>query len=254
MKKFVFRILCNEFTGKVISWVFQNNIPNCRYDFKRFKTPERYCSNTIRAMIFWGFYERAEMRLIAGNLDPCLPVIELGASLGIVSTKMISRLNRDVHYTCIEANPYLIEYIRHNVETHNSAASFSVDNVAIAYTDNDWVEMQITPNNTQGRIAYDNQVNNYASVLKVKASTLTGYAKSPYTLISDIEGMEIEVFKNDAGALKNCRHLFIELHKTWYNGKCYEIGELEEIIINDLGFEAVRRDGNVFYFAKPANS
>jgi hypothetical protein len=54
--------------------------------------------------------------------------------------------------------------------------------------------------------------------------------------------------------LKNCRHLFIELHKTWYKGKCYEISELEEIIINDLGFEAVRRDGNVFYFEKPANS
>ena len=75
MKKNIFRILCNPITGKIISLLFNYNIPNCKYGFKRYKTPPNYCSDTVMAMIFFGFYEGAEMRMIRKHLPKNIPVI-----------------------------------------------------------------------------------------------------------------------------------------------------------------------------------
>lgn len=246
MKKKIFHLLCNEYTGGLISALFGNSIPNCRYGFRRFKTPAGYCNNTVKAMIFWGFYESAEMRLIPKYIKSDLPVVELGASLGIVSTVTIFSLDNNTSYTCIEANPYLIDCINSNLKKfHPGRTNLNVENKAIAYTTEDSVEMMITKNNTQGRISYD--VSESKEAVKVTATTLQPYSNVPYVLICDIEGMEIEIISHDKQSLQNCRQLFIELHKAWYLTDIFEVHELETFITG-LGFQLVERDGNVFYF------
>lgn len=240
--------MCNETTGKIITVFFGNFIPNLRYGFKRFHVPEAYCNGTVKAMLFWGFYESAEMRLIPKFINAELPVIELGASLGIVSCRAIAGLHKETSYTCIEANPYLIPFINKNIALHHpTKKEVAVKNLAIAYGGMEEVKIQITGNNTQGRITYEDT--NNASAVLVKTSSLLPYSAKPYTLICDIEGMEIEVLKNDATALNNCKYLFIELHKAWYLKAVYEVEELKTLIIN-MGFKLIGRDGNVFYFAK----
>lgn len=240
--------MCNETTGKIITVFFGNFIPNIRYGFKRFYVPEAYCNGTVKAMLFWGFYESAEMRLIPKYINVDLPVIELGASLGIVSCRAIARLQINSSYTCIEANPYLVPFIKKNIALHHpTKKEVVVENLAIAYGGKEEVNIQITGNNTQGRINYED--NNNAAAVYVKTSSLLAFSAKPYTLICDIEGMEIEVLKHDAAALDNCKYLFIELHKAWYLKDVYEVEALKTLIIN-MGFSLIERDGNVFYFAK----
>ncbi len=248
MKKKLFHFLCNETTGRIIAGFFGNHIPNLRYGCKRFYVPDEYCNATVKAMLFWGFYESAEMRLIPKYIDANLPVVELGASLGIVSCRAIAQLNEHTPYTCIEANPFLVPVIHKNIKAqHPNKQKLFVENKAIAYNGKEAVNMQITGNNTQGRINYEE--NNSAEAVFVKTTTLLPYSSHPYTLICDIEGMEIEILKNDAVALKNCKHLFIELHKAWYLQDKFEVDQLKEFILT-LGFILIERDGNVFYFNK----
>lgn len=250
MKKLVFRLLCNEITGTIISIIFNYNIPNSRYGFKRYKTPKHYCNSKVRAMIFWGFYEAAEMRLIQQYLPKNIPVVELGSSLGIVSSTAISCLNSNTPYTCVEANPYLKEYIDFNIKKHNPAkTNFSILSAAIAYNTNGFIEMSISKNNTESSIINSADYANHQTT-KVKAITLGEIINEPYTLICDIEGAEIDVMRNDAEALKNCKHLFIELHKTKYQDKNYNVNDLKNIITSELGFKLAIADGNVFYYNK----
>ena len=248
MKKLIFRLLCNSFTGKIISIVFKNNIPNCKHGFKRYKTPNKYCTDTVRAMIFWGFYEGAEIRLIKKYFPNDTPVIELGSSLGIISSTVISCLNENILLTCVEANPHLQEYININISKHNLARNnFKIISAAIAYNTNGFIDLNISNNNTASSIV-NNADHINLKTTKVKAITLDEIINIPYTLICDIEGAEIDILKNDIKSLMNCKHLFIELHKTNYNGKNYGVSELKEIILSELGFKLVEQDGNVFYF------
>jgi FkbM family methyltransferase len=237
MKKFVFRLLCNPISGKIISILFNYNIPN-------------YCSDTVKAMIFFGFYEGAEMRLIQKYLPKTIPVVELGSSLGIVSSTAIGCLNNETNYTCIEANPYLKDYIEFNIKKHNpSKNKFTVVNAAIAYNTNGFIEMNISKNNTESSIVNPSDYSNIKTT-KVKSITLGEIINEHYTLICDIEGAEIEVLKNDAIAFDNCKHLFIELHKTKFQNKSLEVNDLKKVITDELGFTLEAADGNVFYYIK----
>ena len=250
MKKIVFRTLCNPFVGKIISIIFNYNIPNCKYGFKRYKTPKNYCSDTVRSMIFFGFYEGAEMRLIKQYLPANIPVVELGSSLGIVSSTAINCLDVNTPYTCVEANPFLKDYIDYNIKKFNPLKkNYNIINCAIAYNSNGFIDMHISKNNTESSIVQKGN-SLKSNITSVKAITLVEIINEPFTLICDIEGAEIDVLTNDAKALDNCKHLFIELHKTSYLSKTFDINDLQNIIINQLGFLLVDRDGNVFYFKK----
>jgi len=250
MKKLVFRILCNPFTGKIISKVFNYNIPNIKCGFKRYKTPKNYCNDTVRSMLFWGFYESAEIRLIQNYLPKNIPVIELGSSLGIVSSTTISCLDLNTPYTCIEANPFLKDYINYNISKHNPQKNnFSVINAAISYKTNGFIEINVSSNNTESSIVRSADYSNLKTT-KVKAITLGEIINTEYTLICDIEGAEIDMLLNDISALTKCKHLFIELHKTNYEGQIFEVTDLRKIITSTLGFNLVKADGNVFYYKK----
>jgi FkbM family methyltransferase len=248
MKKLIIRLLCNAFIGRIISVVFNYNIPDCRAGFKRFKTPKEYCNDTVRAMIFWGFYESAKLRLIKKYLPSNIPVIELGASLGILSSTAISCLNMETSYVCIEANPYLKEYIDFNIKRYNpQKENYAIINAAIAYKTNGFINMNISNNNTESSITTGVESSSY-KITKVNAISLKDIVNIEFTLICDIEGAEIEVFLNDSHILQNCKHLFVELHRTNYEGKLYEVFDLQKILTSDLGFSLVCADGNSFYY------
>ncbi len=250
MKKIIFKILCNNFTGTIISVIFNYNIPNIKYGWKRFKTPRSYCNNTVRAMIFWGFYEGAEMRLVKSHLNKDLPIIELGSSLGVVSAIVNQHISDSIKYTCIEANPYLEDYIKFNLQKHNPTKSnYTIINAAIAYNTTGTIQMNISNNNTESSLVKITDENN-VELVTVPTINLNTFATEPYTLICDIEGAEIEVFKNDEIALKQCKNLLIELHETSYDNKSYSVKDLQNIIVNQLGFSLVIADGNVFYYKK----
>ncbi len=249
IKKLFFKILCNAFTGKIISLIYQYKIPNIRYNNKRFSTPKTYCSDVVRAMIFFGFYESAELRLIAKYLNKQLPVVELGSSLGIVSSFVNMIIKKETPFIGIEANPYLISYIKENIQTHApEKLNYQIIQAAVGYGNSNEVSMAISKNNTANSI--NTITNTGANIVQVKRRTLSDIVEQESTLICDIEGSEIEILQNDKQALLLCKCLFIELHKTVYENIIYEVEALKTLIEKDHGFKLIERDGNVFYFEK----
>ncbi len=251
MKKITFKILCHPLVGKLIYNISFGRIFNLRWKGFRFYVPSLYTNPTIQASIFWGFYESAEIRLIHKYLRKDLPVIELGGSLGIVSSHIVSRLDKDTSVTVIEANPNLISTIARNVKRHNiNNTKVKILNKAIGYTER-FIYMNITNNNTASHIT-----ENRNSGVKVRCIRLSDVildcCPDAYSLICDIEGSEIEIFENELHALVKCRQIFIELHKANYKGKSYTFEDMVNKLI-EADFRLVQKDGNVFYLEKQSN-
>ncbi len=248
MKKLIYYILCNSITGFVISRLFSDRIPNIRYleEKKRYYTDNKYVSNEIKAMIFFGFYEAAEARLIRCYMPSHLPVLEIGSSLGIISNLILSKIDGEVKLTSIEANPFLLETIESNTQYNDNKL---IINKAITYTECGEVLFRISTNNTEGSLVNLND-NVSTGVIKVSTATISQFISSSYVLVSDIEGSEIDFLLNDENAMRLCSHLFIELHETNYNGLQYSVNDLSNLILNKYDFTLIARDGNVFYYRK----
>ncbi len=245
MKKITFKILCHPLIGRLIYIISFGRIINLRWKGFRFYVPSLYTNPTIQASIFWGFYESAEIRLIHKYLRKDLPVVELGGSLGIVSSHIVSRLNRDANITVIEANPNLIATIEKNVKRHNiNNTKVKILNKAIGYAEN-FIHISITNNNTASHITEDKNSGVKVECIKL-SDVVSDCCPDRYSLVCDIEGSEIEMVENELPVLLECRQIFIELHKTNYRGKWYCIENMLSKLI-EADFRLVEKDGNVFY-------
>jgi FkbM family methyltransferase len=245
-KKLIFIILCNEFTGFVISRIFSNKIPNLRtLNFSQFiDVKSDFISNTVKGMIFWGFYESAEIRLIQKNLTNELHVVELGSSIGVVSQEILKKLNHSKKLICVEANPFLIDKIKSNTSQYKN---IQIVNAALSYNENQEVSIAVSRNNTESRIK--NEINHNKNSIVIPTVKLSELINESFILISDIEGSEVDFLLNDSETLSKCKKIFIELHSTSYKDKIYDIEELDKLI-RSYGFELEDRDGFVFYYLK----
>jgi len=248
MRKILFNLLCNSITGWIISRIFSNRIPNIRYlsDFFRYNTANSSVSNKIKAMIFFGFYEAAETRLIRKYIPNHLPVVEIGASLGVISNLILAKIDSRVDLIAIEANTILLPNLRDNTITYTNKL---IINKAITYDQTEDVLFQISSNNTEGSLAaFANcDLTNFISVPTI---ILRDIVSVPFVLISDIEGAEIEFLLNDAEAMRLCSHLFIELHQTTYKEQHYSVSDINNLILSKYDFQLIDRDGHVFYYSR----
>lgn len=251
MKAFITSLLRNNTIGNIVSFLYAGKVPNIRWPGFRFSFPAKYSTKTIVSAVYWGFYESAELRLIEKYLNPNQQVIELGGSLGIISSHVKRKLSTNIPYTIIEANPFLIDTIKQNLEFNNpNIENLSIINKALKYG-LDKISFQISSNNTESKVNSGKSDSNTVLVNTTTLSQITALNSDPFTLICDIEGMEIEIIKNDKIGFRNCKALFIELHSTKYHKINYTVENLESMLINELNFCLVERDGNVFYFTKP---
>jgi FkbM family methyltransferase len=242
LKKIISDLLCSMTIGRVIYKLSGGKIPSLRNLPYRFIVPLQYSNHTIHASIFWGFYESAEIRLINKFLNPNLPVIELGGSLGIISSFILHKLNSNTSLTVVEANAFLLPIIGKNIEMHNiKKIPTKIIHKAIAYS-NSFIYLDITDDNTTSHISEN--VQSGSLVESIQLNNIT--TKKPYTLVCDIEGAEVELLLEDKEGLKNCFQLFIELHETTYKGDFYSYDDLKNLLIMN-GFIFRSMDGNVIF-------
>ena len=156
-------------------------------------------------------YETAEKKMISKYIKSHTPVIEFGGSLGIISKFIATKLENDTKHIIVEANPNIIDICKQNATTEGRKNSTFVLNNAIAYGSNT-AKFLISDNVVCSRIVDDGSHN-----LEVEVTNLSKIVKryidgNNYTLVMDIEGEEMNVFKNDTSILKNCSIAIIELH------------------------------------------
>ncbi len=195
-----------------------------------------------------GHYEQAEQKLIAKYMNPQLPVIELGGSLGIISAYIGLVIEPTTPHTVVEANPKLIPILERNAFARDGGKFTKVINAAVS-TQAGELAFPVTEDYLGNRINNDQQTET-VTVQTINLSRLTEGLER-YTLIMDIEGAEFDILRNDASALEACQLAIIEVHPHYFEG---QDGYTESDFIKlakDAGLNHIETVENVLVF-KPA--
>jgi FkbM family methyltransferase len=195
-----------------------------------------------------GKYEAEEAELIRLYLPPTLPVIELGGSFGIVSRLIASKLARGTPHIVVEANPQLI-----GICTLNAAggpAATEIVEAAIAYG-GPQAAFHVTGDVHSNRLAGDGDAGASVTVPAISLAQLVTRIGTPetFTLISDIEGGELEMIRREPDVLAQAGTVIMELHP-----KLYPAGAADEAALladmHRLGFTQRERFGDVCVWTK----
>ena len=203
------------------------------------KVPQNTISE-IKAKIFLGTYEYAEMKLISKYLPKNNSVIELGGSLGVITRKIQKRISKENIIVTVEANKNMLSYLSFNTLKSNKYPIVFIENAAVCNADKVYFNVSDC-DNLNNKIDGNGKFSvNGTNISKI----LLKYPLYKYSLIIDIEGEEHNLFDYDADAFDNINDLFIELH-----------GDVERInktlgIINNLGFREIENIHNSYYFSK----
>jgi FkbM family methyltransferase len=240
------RLLVCYFMGGIIANLYRNKIP---IDGLIFDTSSPEISSIIKAELYFRLYERGEIRLIQKYLPESYDVIELGSSIGIVSSLVKKRLCKDARLICVEAHPALIKQtevnlkfnrLYHNVECLNKAVHYAPDSLSVFFTPGLLSRM--------GTLTFSNPRHNSIPVESVTLSELKdAYRINDFTLIADIEGIEADIIREEKEALSHCQHLFLELHDTRHHGVAIHTEDMLKDLIDVHKFHLQERQGNVVY-------
>lgn len=249
IKNTIASLLCSNFVGRILARFYNDRIPARRYGKFVYDCSSELILNSVKASIFWGIYESAEIRFIKKYLRNDIDVIELGASIGVVSSHILRVINVENRLVSLEANPHLIKTLQNNLNINNKNHNYIIINKAISYKPEDEVNFYLSDKNVASSI---NKTNGTPVKLKgIKLSELLlHHSINEYALICDIEGSEIEIIINEADYLLKCQQMIIELHATEFDGKKYKTEDMVKIITENTGLEQIDRYGEVYYFLR----
>jgi len=240
LKRLVARVLQCGPIGDAISWFYGDVIPfhGIPIDVSPSGIPA-----ANKAALWWGIYESAEYRFIKAFLLPTLPVIELGSSIGAISSAIAGQLDHGQQLICVEANPFLITQLHKNLARNASHLSAEIIHAAVCY-EGETVRFGISANNLTSSIP-DAPGAETTTVPAVTLRALLAQGdRGSYQLVADIEGAEIAFLLHDAESLRSCQVMVLELHHTQSNGSPYTPTDLEHLI-ESRGFRIAARYGAV---------
>ena len=201
-------------------------------------------SKVILGQLDAASYEAKEARYIRAFLPAGAQVLELGASLGIVSSIILGR--RPERLVSYEAVGSLAEVARQVVAHNHPSAPWELVHCAVADEGVAEVAFDWSPEYTQGgSVARPGA----AARLRVPAASLASVIARhglPDTawLVMDIEGMEWELARRQAGALRHFAGIIVECHDVREGGRTVPH---EEVVaeLAKAGFEIRARRGQV---------
>lgn len=190
-------------------------------------------------------YERPERQAVRRYLDRRRPVLELGACLGVLACVTHRLLEPDVPHVVIEANPDLLPVIER--QRALNGASFVVEHAVLGYDREAvfWVD--------RARVTASSAQRPRGAPVHVPARSLADlveqYDLRSFTLISDIEGGELELVEREGEVLAHrVRMLILETHPDVYG----EEGVVRILdALRSAGFALLHQDGAVFVFENP---
>jgi FkbM family methyltransferase len=240
LKRLVANVIQSGPIGDAISWFYGDVIPfhGIPIDVSQSGIPA-----ANKAALWWGMSESAEHRFIKAYLQPNLPVIELGSSIGAISSAIAGKLDRGQWLKCVEANPFLIPQLRKNLDRNASHLSAEIIHAAVCY-EGETVRFGISTNNLTSSIPADPGAHTTTVPAVTLRALLAHGDRGPYQLVADIEGAEITFLLHDAESLRSCQVMVLELHNTESNGLSYTPNDLQHLI-ESLGFRIAARYGSV---------
>jgi len=190
-------------------------------------------------------YEAKEARFIRAFLPAGAQVLELGASLGVISSIILSR--KPARLVSYEAVDDLAAIARQVVAHNHPGAPWELVHCAVADDGVSEVSFDWSVEYTQGgSVARDGD----PARLRVPAASLTAVIKRHRLpegawLVMDIEGMEWGIARRQADALRHFAGVIVECHDVEDDGirVPYRVVGAE---LAKVGFDIVARRGQVF--------
>jgi FkbM family methyltransferase len=233
----------SDLSGRMIRKRFKNRIPTKGGLVIDVSNP--LITNRLAATIFLGAYEKNELSFIARYLDPKIPTLELGASIGVTSVFIAKQSFCPVY--CVEANPDLIPSIERQFEL-NKLSRFKIYNVAISAAKGA-VYLRRQESSNTGMLVSDPHGSDLMIQSTSVATILAGERIADFNMVCDIEGSEVDFLLHEPESLKNCKLLIIELHQAIRDGKTWLPDDIDRLI-RDIGFSLVDRKEEVFVYSK----
>lgn len=251
-KRFIARAICHPLIGRIISVVFRDRIPSRGAVIH---TSDSAVVPAVKAALFWGIYESAEVKFVRDYLRKDLDVVELGSSLGVVTSQILQDLEPHCRVVCVEANPRLLQTLQKNIEQNGKGRQATVVHGAIAdgAVSGDSVSLSMGEDNTVSRIG--GSADSSQESISVPAFTLATILaeqqiEGEFALISDIEGAEAGFIAGGDNSLARCRQLIIELHETERQGQVLTVDRLRAVLEGVHGFRLRASRGPVCVFEK----
>lgn len=241
LKRCLANLICSDISGFIIkkSGVKRNMFGGV-YNYA-------LVNNKTAAKIFFGTWESAEIRF-SKRFVQAKNVVELGSSVG-ATLGVLSHLHPNMAYVCVEASPRNFKILSEFRKSLPDSSDITLINRAICYNkDSEFVSFSETTY-SGSRLSYLN-TDKKSNDVKVKAVSLKDILQmnnitDSYTLITDIEGAEADIFFEDSRSLEKCTSIVCELEDTEKYSLNAQIKQLYK-----LGFKIVEQYGNVFYFSK----
>ncbi len=239
LKNAVIHIMTSDLVSGVLRYVYQNKIPH-RGGVK-ILTDSPLISNDTCGAIYFGVYERAEIDQVVAYCDFSLPIIEVGASIGVGTLQILQRAKGKV--VVVEADPELYSLLLANVE-HNQAnhAGFHAHNAMIHYAGDKRAAWHQGGDNLTGHAARGDANDVMVDCITL-SELLAQHAIHEYNLVVDIEGAEAELFNLEQEALSHCHFIMAEIDGGLSQGHSYSIRELVDRVVS-YGFKVIHQHGN----------
>jgi len=146
----------------------------------------------------------------------------------------------------VEADPSLVPILSQNLRDNGLDSRVHVVNTAIDYSGKSSTFFSVSESTLSGRVGEKGGIKIDTSTL---ASLLKRFSIEKFTLVSDIEGMEIPIFIEDVKSLKNCMQIFLEIDGYSYKGINYSVDDII-CMVEKIGFSVVIRYHNCVVFEK----
>jgi FkbM family methyltransferase len=192
-----------------------------------------------KSSMYFGMYEISERRLAKRYIDPSLPIVEIGASIGGVACTTNKLLVNPSDHVVVECNPLVLPTLEQNKNLND--CKFAIEPFALAYG-SETISFTIdTDHFMLGNLtrADGKQITVQTITLK---SILEKYGFETINLISDSEGTEVEMVEHEPDLLRqHVKCLILETHEQ-LRGREPIAKALSAL--NDLGFQIGERGEN----------
>jgi FkbM family methyltransferase len=249
VKRIIAGALCHPYVGASIAMVYQNHIRTTRGH--RIYVDNHHVTPSVKAQIFWGLYERAEVQFVRQYLYPQYDVIELGSNIGVVATHIRNRIHYQQRLICVEASPDALPLLSKNAINLQSLGPVEILHAAISSSHATSVPFTIAADRVASQLAHC--VSSDTPHTMVPSITLSqilhNYGIGDFVLVCDIEGAEKHILLDDPDSLRRCKQIIIELHTSEHQNQRISLNELCQRIIDITSLHLQRRHGPVCVFS-----
>ena len=200
--------------------------------------PKQLTDYKFRGRFTLDKYETEESNYLPKHLSSNAKVLELGACLGYVSCLTNNLLKAPDQHVVLEANPNLIEWLEKNKK--ENGCKFKIENsiISTSVKNTFYIHDLIVGGSTK------RATGTHVDVQGLSFEDISKKHNIDFdTLIMDIEGGELDLFRNFKNDLKKFQMIFMEIH-PFNNILTIEEGlECEQILL-ECEFMKILVDGN----------